>query len=212
MGDELLRQAAERLLPLIRMSDTLARVGGDEFILVLSRIEQRESAGIVARKIQDLFRTPFRVAGRDLFITTSIGISVFPDDGDDAESLVKNADVAMYVAKQRGRDNYQYYSRTGDRSALERLDLESNLHQAIANEGIPRAFSASGSSLRTGAITGMEALVRWKHPARESSSRRFHRARRGFRAHRRPGLLVLKLACRQTRVWRNRDTATFMSR
>jgi predicted signal transduction protein with EAL and GGDEF domain len=186
------------------MSDTLARVGGDEFILLLSRIEQRESAGIVARKIQDLFRTPFRVAGRDLFITTSIGISVFPDDGDDAESLVKNADVAMYVAKQRGRDNYQFYSRTRDRSGLERLDLESRLHQAIAREEVRVHFQPQ-VSLRSGAITGMEALVRWKHPVRgillpgdfigvaEDSGLIVDL-----------GLLVLKLACRQARLWRHK--------
>jgi diguanylate cyclase (GGDEF)-like protein/PAS domain S-box-containing protein len=204
VGDELLRQVAERLLPLIRMSDTLARVGGDEFILLLSRIDQRESAGVVARKIQDLFRTPFRVAGRDLFITPSIGISVFPDDGDDAESLVKNADVAMYVAKQRGRDNYQYYSRTGERSGLERLDLESKLHQAIAREEFRVHFQPQ-VSLRSGAITGVEALVRWKHPARgillpgdfiglaEDSGLIVDL-----------GLLVLKFSCRQARVWRNK--------
>jgi len=204
VGDELLRQAAERLLPLIRMSDTLARVGGDEFILLLSRIEQRESAGVVARKIQDLFRTAFHVAGRDLFITPSIGISVFPDDGDDAESLVKNADVAMYVAKQRGRDNYQYYSRTGERSGLERLDLESKLHQAIAREEFRVHFQPQ-VSLRSGAITGVEALVRWKHPVRgillpgdfiglaEDSGLIVDL-----------GLLVLKFSCRQARVWRNK--------
>jgi diguanylate cyclase (GGDEF)-like protein len=204
VGDELLRQAAERLLPLIRMSDTLARVGGDEFILLLSRIEQRESAGIVARKVQDLFRTAFRVVGRDLFITTSIGVSVFPDDGEDAESLVKNADVAMYVAKQRGRDNYQYYSRTGEKSGLERLDLESKLHQAIAHEEVRVHFQPQ-VSLRSGAITGMEALVRWKHPVRgillpgdfigvaEDSGLIVDL-----------GLLVLKLACGQARLWRNK--------
>jgi diguanylate cyclase (GGDEF)-like protein/PAS domain S-box-containing protein len=203
VGDQLLRQVAERLAPLIRMSDTLARVGGDEFILLLSRIEQRESAGLVARKIQDLFRPAFRVAGRDLFVTPSIGISVFPDDGDDADSIVKNADVAMYVAKQRGRDNYQFYSRTGERGGLERLDLESKLHQAIANEELRVHFQPQ-VSLRTGAITGMEALVRWKHPVRgillpgdfiglaEDSGLIVDL-----------GLLVLKLACEQARAWRN---------
>ena len=203
VGDQLLQQVAERLLPLIRMSDTLARVGGDEFILLLSRIDQRESAGLVARKIQDLFRAPFRVAGRELFITPSIGISVFPDDGDDADSLVKNADVAMYAAKQRGRDNYQYYSRTGERGGLERLELASELHHAIAN-GEFRVHFQPQVSLRTGAITGMEALVRWKHPTRgillpgdfiglaEDS---------GLIAD--LGLLVMTLSCRQARLWRN---------
>ena len=204
VGDLLLQQVADRLLPLIRLSDTLARVGGDEFVLLLSRIDQRESAGIVARKIQEVFRKPFRIAQREFFVTPSIGISVFPEDGEDADSLVKNADVAMYVAKQRGRDNYQFYSRSGQRGGLERLELESKLHHAIANEEFRVHFQPQ-VSLRTGVITGMEALVRWKHPTRgillpgdsialaEDSGLIVDL-----------GMLVLKLACRQVRAWRNK--------
>ncbi len=203
-GDTLLQQVADRLLPLIRLSDTLARVGGDEFVLLLSKIDQRESAGVVARKIQELFRKPFRIGQRELFVTPSIGISVFPEDGDDADTLVKNADVAMYVAKQRGRDNYQFYSRSGQRGGLERLELESKLHHAIDNEEFRVHFQPQ-VSLRNGVITGMEALVRWKHPTRgillpadfislaEDSGLIVDL-----------GMLVLKLACRQARAWRNK--------
>ena len=204
VGDVLLQQVADRLLPLIRLSDTLARVGGDEFVLLLSKIDQRESAGVVARKIQEIFRKPFRIGQRELFVTPSIGISVFPEDGDDADSLVKNADVAMYVAKQRGRDNYQFYSRSGQRGGLERLELESKLHHAIENEEFRVHFQPQ-VSLRNGVITGMEALVRWKHPTRgillpadfislaEDSGLIVDL-----------GMLVLELACRQARAWRNK--------
>jgi len=203
VGDVLLQQVADRLLPLIRLSDTLARVGGDEFVLLLSKIDQRESAGLVARKIQEIFRKPFRIGQRELFVTPSIGISVFPEDGDDADTLVKNADVAMYVAKQRGRDNYQFYSRSVHRGGLERLELESKLHHAIDNEEFRVHFQPQ-VSLRNGAITGMEALVRWKHPTRgillpadfislaEDSGLIVDL-----------GMLVLKIACRQARAWRN---------
>ena len=204
VGDVLLQQVADRLLPLIRLSDTLARVGGDEFVLLLSKIDQRESAGGVARKIQELFRKPFRIGQREFFVTPSIGISVFPEDGEDADSLVKNADVAMYVAKQRGRDNYQFYSRSGQRGGLERLELESKLHHAIENEEFRVHFQPQ-VSLRNGMITGMEALVRWKHPTRgillpadfislaEDSGLIVDL-----------GTLVLKLACQQARAWRNK--------
>ena len=204
VGDILLQQVADRLLPLIRLSDTLARVGGDEFVLLLSRIDQRDSAAVVARKIQEVFRKPFPVGQRELFVTPSIGISVFPEDGEDSDSLVKNADVAMYVAKQRGRDNYQFYSRAGQRGGIERLELESKLHHAIANEEFRVHFQPQ-VSLRTGVITGMEALVRWKHPTRgillpgdfiglaEDSGLIVEL-----------GMQVLKLACRQARSWRNK--------
>ena len=204
VGDVLLQQAADRLLPLIRLSDTLARVGGDEFVLLLAKIDQRDSAAVVARKIQEIFRKPFRIGHRELFVTPSIGISVFPDDGDDADALVKNADVAMYVAKQRGRDNYQFYSRSGQRGGIERLELESKLHHAIENEEFRVHFQPQ-VSLRTGMITGVEALVRWKHPTRgillpadfvslaEDSGLIVDL-----------GMLVLRIACRQARAWRNK--------
>ena len=204
VGDLLLQHVADRMLPLVRLSDTLARVGGDEFVLLLSTIERRESAGVVARKIQELFRKPFRIAQREFYITPSIGISVFPDDADDADALVKNADVAMYVAKQRGRDNYQFYSRSSERGGLERLELESKLHRAIDNQEF-RVHYQPQISLRTGMITGVEALVRWRHPTRgillpgdfislaEDS---------GIIVE--LGLMVLKDACRQTRAWRNK--------
>ena len=203
IGDLLLQQVAERLLPLIRMSDTLARVGGDEFILLLSRLDQRDSAGLVARKVQDVFRAPFRLAQREFFITPSIGISVFPDDGEDGETLVKNADVAMYVAKQRGRDNYQYYSRTGQRGGVDRLDLESKLHHAIAHDEMRVHFQPQ-VSLRTGAITGMEALVRWKHPTRGILlPNDFIGLAEDSGLIVELGMLVTRIACRQARAWRH---------
>jgi len=163
VGDLLLQRVADRLSQIIRGSDTLARLGGDEFILVLSKIDQPESAGVVARKIQDVFREPIGIAERDLRVGVSIGISVFPADGTDSDTLMKNADAAMYAAKQQGRDTYQFHSRALPRGDVDRLDLANMLHRAIDN-GEFRVHFQPVVRVATGEITGAEALVRWARP------------------------------------------------
>ena len=112
VGDNLLRIVGERLTGLLRTSDTIARMGGDEFLLLLAEIARLNNVTTIAQKILESFREPFAVDGHELMITTSIGIAVFPDDGDDADTLLKNADIAMYRAKERGRDNFQRYTPT----------------------------------------------------------------------------------------------------
>ena len=207
-GDLLLQKVAERLSGMIRESDTLSRLGGDEFILLLSKIERSENAGLVARKLQQSFRRPLNVADRELFVTISTGISIFPEDGEDADTLIKRSDAAMYVAKQRGRDNFQFYSHDSHQSGVERLDLETQLHRAIERSEF-RVYFQPVVRLIDEEVTGMEALVRWEHPARgvllpgdfislaEDSGLILEL-----------GTFVLQEACRQTSLWRtswNRD-------
>lgn len=163
VGDLLLQQVADRMAGMIREADTLARLGGDEFILVLSKIDRRESAGVVARKIQALLRQPIAIANRDLRVTVSIGISVFPEDGSDSDSLMKNADGAMYKAKQQGRDAFQFHAGSPSPAEVDHLDLTHRLHRAIEN-GEFRIHFQPVVRVATGEITGAEALVRWARP------------------------------------------------
>jgi len=160
VGDVLLQKIADRLREMIRGSDTLARLGGDEFVLVLSTVDAAESAGRVARKIQEVFREPFAIAERELYVTVSIGIAVFPEDGDDVDSLVKSADAAMYAAKQQGRDGYQFHSGLRARGDIERLDLGNRLHRAIDAKEF-RVYFQPVVRVDSGELTGAEALVRW---------------------------------------------------
>ncbi len=163
VGDELLRQVAERIQEHVREGDTVARLGGDEFTLLVPGITADEDAAKIARKICDAIHDPFWIDGRELFVTTSLGVSVYPSDGHDAESLVRNADSAMYRAKEQGRDNYQLYTPAMNARAIERLSLESRLRQAVANEELELHFQPF-IDLKTAELLGAEALLRWKHP------------------------------------------------
>jgi diguanylate cyclase (GGDEF)-like protein/PAS domain S-box-containing protein len=163
VGDELLRQIAERIQEYVREGDTVARLGGDEFTLLVPGITAEEDAAKIARKICEAVHDPFWVDGRELFVTTSLGVSVYPSDGHDAETLVRNADSAMYRAKEQGRDNYQLYTPAMNAKAIERLSLESRLRQAVANDELELHFQPF-IDLRTAELIGAEALVRWRHP------------------------------------------------
>jgi diguanylate cyclase (GGDEF)-like protein/PAS domain S-box-containing protein len=163
VGDELLRQVAERIQEHVREGDTVARLGGDEFTLLVPGITAEEDAAKIARKICEAIHDPFWIDGRELFVTTSVGVSVYPSDGHDAETLVRNADSAMYRAKEQGRDNYQLYTPAMNAKAVERLSLESRLRQAIANDELELHFQPF-IDLRTAELLGAEALVRWRHP------------------------------------------------
>jgi len=120
VGDKLLQVVGGRLTSLLRQSDTVARMGGDEFMLLLPEMDQMENAARIAAKILGAFRRPFEFDGHKFHITTSIGIALYPNDGEDADALMKNVDIAMYRAKDRGRDNYQRYSGEGGRDGRER--------------------------------------------------------------------------------------------
>ncbi len=161
VGDDLLRAVAQRYMTAVRRVDTLARLGGDEFIIVLPEVSAAVAAD-VARRLLEISSIPFSVAGHELTVTPSIGISVFPKDGEDIDTLLKNADTAMYKAKELGRNAFQFYSAEMNTETLERLLLESNLRGALsAHEFV--LFYQPLVDIASGAIVGAEALIRWRH-------------------------------------------------
>lgn len=162
-GDRLLRAVARRILGCIRESDTAARLGGDEFTVIVTGITQGEDVARVARKILGALSRPFVVDGSELYMTSSIGISLYPTDGPDVESLVRNADIAMYRAKSNGRNNFQFYMPAMNHLALERIELETNLRLALEREEFVVYYQPQVDA-RSGRVTGLEALVRWNHP------------------------------------------------
>ena len=162
-GNELLRAAADRLGEQIRSTDTVARLGGDEFAILLPDLTDEHGPAAVAEKVLESFAEPFQVAGRQLFITPSIGVSMYPDDASDADELLRNADVAMYRAKRNGRNTFELYTHEMNAWAHQRLTLENHLHHAIERGELAMYYQPK-VELRTGSIVGMEALMRWHHP------------------------------------------------
>ncbi|HEX8410600.1 MAG TPA: EAL domain-containing protein, partial [Thermoanaerobaculia bacterium] len=163
IGDQLLQAVAARIAACVRESDTVARLGGDEFTILLPRLNRSQDVAPVASKIIEAVRYPFHIEGREFFITTSIGISVYPEDGSDAETLIKNADTAMYQAKEVGRDNCQLFNAHVNAKALQRIAVEHGLRKALPNDEL-RVHYQPIFDLRSERITGMEALLRWNHP------------------------------------------------
>jgi diguanylate cyclase (GGDEF)-like protein/PAS domain S-box-containing protein len=161
-GDELLRGMAVRLTDLMRDSDTVARLGGDEFV-ILAEMEVADNAIPVAQRVLDAMSRPFSISGREIFIGASIGISLYPRDGDCGEDLLKNADVAMYRAKKRGRNRFRFYDENMDASSVERLSMETSLRRAVDN-GELLLYYQPQVNLHSGEIIGAEALIRWQHP------------------------------------------------
>jgi diguanylate cyclase (GGDEF)-like protein/PAS domain S-box-containing protein len=164
-GDELLRVAAVRLRNSVRAYDTVARLGGDEFAILLPEIRAASDLGRIAGKILEAFREPFILDGKEVFVSTSVGIAVYPDDSSDADDLIKQADSAMYFAKRSGRNNFRFYSKDLTASASERLMLESELRRAVERHELELYYQPK-VWLADGALIGSEALLRWKHPQR----------------------------------------------
>ena len=162
-GDQLLQEVATRLRSCVRESDAVARLGGDEFVVLLPDLTEPRYAAIAAQKILTVVAKPFTLIGNEFRVTASIGISAYPEDGEDEQTLTKNADIAMYKAKAEGKNNFQFYSRDLNANSLERLTLESSLRHALERNEFRLCYQAKRDILR-GRVTGMEALLRWEHP------------------------------------------------
>lgn len=163
-GDNLLQEIGNRLTANVRAEDLVARLGGDEFTILLEGISIMDDAAIAAQKIIDAVAAPLVIEGRELVTSTSIGISLFPDDADDVKTLVKNADSAMYRAKERGRNTYEYFTQALNVRMQEHLLLEAGLRKALIQEGELELFYQPQLETATGRVMGMEALIRWHHP------------------------------------------------
>ena len=164
-GDELLREAAHRLTDCVRGDDMVARLGGDEFAILLPGVPSGTDLGRIAGKILDAFRMPFVLAGKEVFVSSSIGIAVYPEDSNSADDLIKHADSAMYLAKRSGRNNFRFYSKELTVLASERFALESELRRAVERNELELYFQPK-VWLADGAMIGSEALLRWNHPQR----------------------------------------------
>ncbi|WP_019140309.1 bifunctional diguanylate cyclase/phosphodiesterase [Noviherbaspirillum massiliense] len=165
VGDLVLKETAHRLQSILRESDTVARLGGDEFVVLVENVDEPLRGGVIAEKILAAIALPFMRDTKPLVTSTSIGISCFPDDGKDATTLLKKADIAMYRAKQMGRNGYQYFSSEMNLHTTERLNLEHALRHAVARQQLSLHYQPK-FDVRTRKITGMEALLRWQHPAK----------------------------------------------
>jgi diguanylate cyclase (GGDEF)-like protein/PAS domain S-box-containing protein len=203
IGDELLLSVAKRLVASVRSTDTVSRQGGDEFVILLSNIVHMADAAISANKILTALSRPHRVKEHDLQITASVGIGVFPDDGFDAETLVRNADIAMLTAKDSGRNNYQFFKADMNEHALERQSLESGLRHALDRREFLLHYQPK-LDFQTDAITGVEALIRWRQPGQGIVHPEMFIPIAEQCGYIVPiGRWVLREACQQTQTWLN---------
>jgi len=201
IGDKLLQSIAKRLVGCVRDSDTVSRQGGDEFVVLLSEMEESEDAAISALRILHAVAEAHTIDQHDLHVTTSIGLSVFPDDGKDAETLIKNADTAMYQAKENGRHSYQFFKPAMNVRAVERQSIEESLRRALERQEFALHYQPK-INLKTGDITGAEALLRWNHPVRGPiSPARFIPVAEDCGLILPIGQWVLREACKQGRAW-----------
>ena len=201
IGDALLQSVAQRLLTCVRSTDTVSRQGGDEFVVLLSEIERADAAAASAQEIIVALAAPHDVAHHQLHVTLTIGISIYPEDGPDAETLIKSADTAMHHAKESGRNGYQFFERDMNARAVERQWIEAGLHRALARGEFVLHYQPK-IDLETGAMTGAEALIRWQHPERGLMlPKDFVPIAEDCGLIVPIGQWVLREACRQARAW-----------
>jgi diguanylate cyclase (GGDEF)-like protein len=200
-GDELLKEVANRLKGVIRNIDTVARLGGDEFVLIVSPTAGTEQAELVANRIISSMAVPVRVAGMEIHTSPSIGIALYPDHGTSIETLLAHADAAMYCAKQRGRNNFQFFTPGMSSATQEKVQLESDLHTALENGQLELHYQPKVNT-KSGVVHGAEALLRWKHPVRGMiSPADFIPIAEECGLIGPIGKWVVNEACRQARAW-----------
>ena len=203
VGDQLLQSVAKRLTAGVRSSDTVCRQGGDEFVILLADIEHAGDAALSAQKILAALTVPHRIDQRELHVTVSIGISIYPQDGQDADTLIKSADTAMYHAKEGGRNNYQFFEPDMNVQAVERHSIEGGLRRALERQEFMLHYQPK-INLETGTISGVEALVRWQHPQRGLIlPEQFVWIAEDCGLIVPIGAWVLREACRQARTWQD---------
>jgi diguanylate cyclase (GGDEF)-like protein/PAS domain S-box-containing protein len=203
IGDRLLQSVAKRLLAAVRTSDTVSRLGGDEFVILLSEVAHAGDAGVKAGKILSALSAPFEIEQNTLRVTASIGVSTYPEDGQSAELLMRNADLAMYQAKEKGRSNYQFFEKGMNVRAVERQSIEGDLRCALEQDEFVVHYQPK-IHLKTGAITGVEALVRWQHPKRGLvGPLQFISIAEDCGLMLPIGKWVLRESCRQAKAWQD---------
>lgn len=202
-GDRVLSAVAKKLRKCVHEDDTVARLGGDEFSLLLPGITRREDLRDIAGKILDIFKHQWVISGQVLYVTASIGVALYPDNGEDAETLLKNADVAMYDAKEGGRNNYQIFIPTMHAKSFKRMEMETNLRRALERREF-LVYYQSQMEIHTRQIIGMEALVRWQHPDRGLiSPAEFLACAEDTRLITSIDEWILQIACIQNKAWQD---------